>query len=56
MNEQVKGKLTWAGVIRLIIKTKSAVIVEQEGAWGRITIDIVILISFKNEQVMEKFA
>jgi len=48
MNEQVKGKLTWAGVIRLIIKTKSMVIVEQEGAWGWIMIDVVILISFMN--------
>jgi len=32
MNEQVKEKLTWAGVIRLVIEMKSMVIVEQEGA------------------------
>ncbi len=36
MNEQVKEKLAWAGVIGLVIETKSAVIVEEEGAWARL--------------------
>jgi len=36
MNEQVKEKLAWAGVIGLVIKMKSTVIVKEEGAWARL--------------------